>query len=136
MHHKSKIRNHLYLFYLVTSFWTFFLLGGLWSDYYQTWSIIQSLIVVDLIPAVVMVIIGPSLINLTSRQKPIFAGFVVAFYFSIPFFVYDYIYIFLYLNKPISYLIDYWYLTLFSIIPWLSFPLTGYYLQKKIRISQ
>ena len=128
---KIKLRNHLDIFYLVTSFWTFFLLGGLWSEYYQTWSFVQTLIFVDLIPAIAMILIGPSLIKRFSIEKPIFAGFFVAFYFSIPFLVYDYIYIFLYLNKSYIYLIDYWYLTFFSIIPWINFPLTGYYLNKK-----
>jgi len=132
MHQKSKIRNHLDLFYLVTSLWTFFLLGGLWSEYYQTWSIVQSLIIIDLIPATVMFLVGPSLIKRFSRQRPLYGSFFVAFYFSIPILVYDYIYIFLYLNKSYHYLVDYWYLTFFSFIPWISFPLTGYYLQRKM----
>ena len=132
MQNKLKIRKQLNLFYLVTSFWTFFMLGGLWSDYYQAWPFLQTLIIVDVMPATLMILIAPGLIKRFSMQKPLYGGFVVAFYFSIPFLVYDYIYIFLYLNKSYHYFIDYWYLTFFSIIPWINFPITGYYLQEKI----
>ncbi len=130
---KSTIRRHLDLFYLVTSFWTFFLLGGLWSDYYQEWSFMKSLIVVDLIPAIVMILVGPSLIKRISKERTVFAGIVVAIYFIVPFTIYDYIYIYLYLDKSINYLVDYWYLTIFSIIPLFSFPITGYFMHKRRR---
>ncbi len=128
---KIRLRQHLHLFYLATTFWTLFFLGGLWSDYYQTWPALLSLILIDAIPAALMIYLGPHLIRQTNVQAPVQAAWVVAFYFSVPFLVYDFIYLCLYLRHDLSYLLDYWYLTVFSVIPWLSFPIIGYLLENR-----
>jgi hypothetical protein len=119
-----SVRQHVHLLYLVTSFWAWFFLGGLWSQYYQAWPPWAQLVVVDLVPAGAMIGMGPTLIRRADPAHPMRAALVVAAYFSIPFLLYDFIYIGLYLDKPWSYLLDYWYLTAFSAVPWMTFPLT------------
>jgi hypothetical protein len=50
------------------------------------------------------------------------AGTMLAFHFSIPFLFYDFVYLRLFKGLAFSYLLDYWYLTSFSIVPWVLFP--------------
>jgi hypothetical protein len=132
-----KIKDHFTIFFITTSFWTYYFLGGLWSDYYQTWPFYKTLIIVDIIPIFFLFIIGklylkPFTRNLIGNQI-IIASLVVAFHTSIPLLVYDFIYFVLFLNKGESYLLDYWYLTFFSIIPWIIFPIMGYLIKRKVK---
>lgn len=130
-----KIKDHLAIFFIATSFWTFYFLGGLWSEYYQTWPFIKTLIIVDIIPVFFLFYLGkiflkPFTRNLEANQV-IIASLGVAFQTSVPLLVYDFIYIFLYLNKGTRYLLDYWYLTFFSIIPWILFPVMACMINKQ-----
>ncbi len=130
-----KIKDHFTIFFLATSFWTYYFLGGLWSDYYQTWPFIKTLIIVDIIPTFFLFYIGkiflkPFTRNLKGNQI-IIASLGVAFHTSVPLLIYDFIYLVLFLNKGAKYLLDYWYLTFFSIIPWIIFPIMGYAIKKK-----
>jgi hypothetical protein len=46
----------------------------------------------------------------------------IAFYFSVPFAVYDYLYCGLILGGGIGFLWEFWYLTVYYVIPWLLAP--------------
>ncbi|WP_370088305.1 hypothetical protein [Ekhidna sp.] len=118
-----KPRHHLFLFYCATSFWTFFLLGGLWSDYYQQWGFFQQLIIVDLLPTLLLIRLGKGLLlSMAKGDKINQVAWWMSVYFSVPFLIYDYIYLVLYQGKDWIYLLDYWYLTFFTFIPWIIFP--------------
>lgn len=52
-----------------------------------------------------------------SRRKPL--AFWLSFYFTVPLMLLDYAYCGLYLGHGWSFLLTYWYLTAFYVIPWL-----------------
>lgn len=123
---------HIYFFCVTTTLWTFFFLGGLWSTYYQEWTWYWQLIVIDWIPVLILIYRAPALIRSTSEFSTMRSALWLAFYFSIPFLAYDFIYLQLYKELPFSYLMDYWYLTAFSVVPWIIFPLSALGFKKEI----
>ena len=128
------VRHHLYLFYLATTFWTFFFLGGLWSDYYQTWPWWLSLAVVVVLPTAALLVLGRRLLLTHLRGVPPFAGSCwIAFYFTGPFLVYDIIYLAAYRGLGLSFVWLHWYLSAFYIIPWVVLPPIGVSLQRQSR---
>jgi len=124
-----KIKNHIKLFVIVTIAWILFLIGGL-PDYYQQYST-EFMIVFDII---ILPPIWYLVFKSVKRTKP-GRGFKVSlwwsFYISVPLFFYDLIYCGLYLDHGMSFLTTYWYLSVYYIIPWLFFPLTGFIIDKK-----
>jgi hypothetical protein len=133
---KSKFESHLSLFYTATSFWTFFFLGGLWSDYYQNMSFVSQLVFIFILPAFLLTAFGSKLIRTININASAGHSLIAALYFVIPFQTYDFIYIYIYQGKSILYLLDYWYLTFFSLIPILVFPLIAYFIRlKKVNMS-
>jgi len=115
--------KHFYVVCVVTSLWAWFFLLGLWSNYYQEWSWLSQLAFIDLLPLFVMVVLAKGLILLFKGYGLQQASLIVAFYFSVPFLFYDYVYLAAYKGLGYQYLRDYWYLTGFSVLPWLVFPI-------------
>ena len=62
------------------------------------------------------------MIKESGGKSPRQTAILLAFYFSVPFLIYDFIYLRLFKELPLFYLIDYWYLTIFSAPPWMIFP--------------
>ena len=89
--------KHFYVICIVTALWTWFFLGGLWSNYYKDWSFFYQLIVIDIIPCIIMAMFAPGFIKLLNKHKTLRASFFVAFYFSVPLIFYDY-YILVYIK--------------------------------------
>ncbi|PCJ35817.1 MAG: hypothetical protein COA99_13630 [Moraxellaceae bacterium] len=114
--------KHFYILCVVTTLWAWFFLIGLWSDYYQQWGWVSQLIFVDVLPLVLMVFLSKGLILLFKGYGLLKSSLLVAFYFSVPFLLYDYIYLVLYQGNGAEYLFRYWYLTGFSLLPWFVFP--------------
>ncbi|MFC3362771.1 hypothetical protein ACFOG5_06245 [Pedobacter fastidiosus] len=127
-------RNHLYLLYLSTTFWTWFFLAGLWTNYYQDLSFINALIFVVIFPTIVMLFIGKGLLRSITKSGYFKVALICASYFAFVLLTYDFIYLKLYLGKNFNYLTDYWYLTFFSPIPYLILLPLGYSLDKKMII--
>jgi len=114
-----KAREHLYLFYLATTCWTFFFLGGLWSDYYRTWPAWRTFLLIDALPAAALGVLSVSLIRWMTPGRPYRGALWIAFYFTVPLLVYDLIYLGLYKQLGFSFIVPYWYLSIFYVIPWL-----------------
>ena len=55
----------------------------------------------------------------------------LAFYFTVPLFFYDLIYCGCYLGHGISFIWEYWYLTVYYILPWIIIPLTGWWVDQR-----
>ena len=112
-----KLRKHMRLLIFVTLAWLLFWIAGL-PDYYQQYSI------------KFMVIFYRS----AKHSKP-GRGLKVciwwSFYISFPLFIYDLIYCGFYLGHRIGFLTKYWYITVYYILPWLIFPLTGWLVDKR-----
>ena len=125
------IRSHLYLLYLSTTLWTWFFLGGLWTNYYQDLTFIKTLIFVVIFPTIILTVVGKGLLKSISRINYLKASVVCASYLAFVLLLYDFIYLKLYLGKSFNYLVDYWYLTFFSPIPYLILLPIGYHLDKQ-----
>lgn len=124
-------RNHLYLLYLSTTFWTWFFLGGLWTNYYQDLTFINSLIFVVILPTIILTLVGKGLLKSITKINYFKAAVICASYFAIVLLTYDFIYLNLYLGKSFNYLVDYWYLTFFSPIPYLILLPIGHHLDTR-----
>ena len=101
--------------------WLGFFLAGL-PHYYQqypTWLLVVGTVL--LVPPTVW--FGWRIV---SRQKPerrMPMALALSFYFTVPFAVLDTLYCGVWLGRGHQYLLEYWYLTVFYVIPWLTFPL-------------
>lgn len=128
-----SLKNHLYILYLSTTFWTWFFLGGLWTNYYQDLSLTSAIIFGVIFPSILLLLTGKGLLKSITKINYFKAAIVSASYFTIVLSTYDFIYLKLYLGKSIYYLIDYWYLTIFSPIAFLILLPLGYNLDKKYK---
>lgn len=126
-----SIRKHLYLLYLSTSFWTWFFLGGLWTNYYQDLTPIKSIIVGFIFPAIILMTLGKGLLKSVTKSDYLRASVICASYIALVLVAYDFIYLKLHLGKSFTYLLDYWYLTFFTPIPYLVLLPIGYQLDKQ-----
>lgn len=121
------LRGHLRLLGIVSAVWLLFWLAGL-PDYYRQYST-KAMIVFDIAALPPLWYIGYRSIR-RSRNR-IASSLWLSFYFAVPLFFYDLIYCGIYLGHGLSFLWDYWYLTVYYILPWLMYPLTGWRLEKQ-----
>jgi hypothetical protein len=115
-----KIKNHLRIFAIASLVWFVFLLAGM-PDYYLQYSFITMLwfVILLLIPITwIMFLVLKQLA--VDRQIKIAVWF--ALYFTIPLFLYDYIYCGIYLGYGLEFLFTFWFLSIYYIIPWILFP--------------
>lgn len=124
-----KIRGHIKILVLVTIVWALFWLLGL-PDYYQQYTDLWMLVfdIGILIPITVFVI---WLLNRTPKKYRVSMSLWLAFYITVPVFIFDYLYCGLYLGYGLSFLIKYWYISVYYIIPWILCPLAGAYVSYK-----
>ena len=121
-------RRHLKLLVQGIVVWTAFWVAGL-PDYYQQYSTVALAI------GCVLLSVGLSLLAVLvlRRGRPELRrsrAIWISFYFTLPFFVLDTLYCGWYLDHGASYLASYWYLTVFYLTPWLTFPPTEWLLRE------
>lgn len=108
---------HVRLACLGALVWLVFWIGGL-PNYYQQYSFATMfLFSVALVPTIALIawkVIGSTRVE---RRKQL--GFWLSFYFTGPLLLLDYLYCGLYLSHGWHFLVDYWYLTAFYVLPWL-----------------
>lgn len=128
-----RLRNHLKLLIIVTLAWFLFWIAGL-PDYYQQYSV-KTMILFDLaiLPPIWIVIYFS--VRKTRPGRALYASLWWAFYISFPLFIYDILYIGIYLGDGIKFLWNYWYLTVYYILPWILFPPTGWLIEKRRSIT-
>ncbi len=113
-------RHHIRLLALATLVWAGFLAIGL-PKYYQQYSsgIMVGFDVVLLVP--ISVVLYAVLGRVASRQRMPVALWI-AFYFTVPLAAFDYVYCGIVLGHGIGFLWEFWYLTVYYVIPWLLAP--------------
>lgn len=126
---KMKLHSHIRLLIFVTIAWILFWIAGL-PDYYQQYTL-KFMIILDLaiLPPIWLIIYHS--VKKSRLGGALNASLWWAFYISCPLFIYDFIYVGIYLGKGISFLSSYWYLTVYYILPWFLFPLTGCMVEKR-----
>jgi hypothetical protein len=118
-----NLRKHLRLLVIVTAAWILFFVAGL-PDYYQQYST-KAMIVFDVVVLLPLWYIGYRIIRYS--RSPITSSLWLSFYFVVPLFLYDYLYCGMYLGYGMGFFLKFWYLTVYYILPWLIFPLTGWW---------
>ena len=124
-----KLRIHLRLLLIVTIAWIIFFIGG-YPDYYQQYTT-EFMIIFDvfIFPPIWYIIYRSA--SRTKSGRGLIISVWWSIYITIPLFIYDYIYCGLYLGFGLNFLVTYWYLTVYYIVPWIFFPITGLLIDKK-----
>jgi hypothetical protein len=122
------LRSHIRLGIIVTAVWGLFWLLG-WPDYYQQYSTRWMVIFVAILALLFWGLVIRMLRSVKNGR--IYKSIILSIYFTVPFFVYDYIYCGFYLGNGIGFLRKYWYLTIYYIIPWIMVPLTAVWMESK-----
>ena len=127
-----KFTQHLSLLAQGTGLWAAFWLLGL-PAYYQQYST-EALGVASVL---LSVLISLAAIFLLARIRPearMSRAFWLSFYYTVPFAILDSLYCGVYLGHGVVYLMQYWYLTVFYVSPWMTFMPTVWLL-KNVRAS-
>jgi len=127
------LRSHIRLGIIVTAVWGLFWLLG-WPDYYQQYSTRWMVIFVAILALLFWGLVIRMLRSVKNGR--ICKSILLSIYFTVPFFVYDYIYCGFYLGNGIGFLRKYWYLTIYYIIPWIMVPLTAVWMESKRAVDR
>lgn len=122
----NKLSTKTHLSLLIMSFltWGLFVLVGL-PDYGQSWDFNLMVILVIAI-TVAYVPIGDFILKKMFPDNRYFKNSIwLAFYLTIPLFIYDVIFIAIIGGEGLQFLPKYWYLTFFYFSFWIQFPLIG-----------
>jgi len=126
-------RSHIRLGFIVTAVWGLVWLLG-WPEYYQQYSTRWMVIFVVILAPLFWILVIRMLRSIKSGR--IYKSIILSTYFTVPFFVYDYMYCGLYLGNGMGFLHKYWYLTIYYIIPWIMVPLTAVWIEGKRAVDR
>jgi hypothetical protein len=105
---------------LATLVWAGFLVGGL-PEYYQQYSTGFMVVFVVLVLIPIAAVFRMVLRRVPPEQRMQVALWI-AFYFTVPLAVYDFVYCGLILGFGFRFLVNFWYLTVYYVIPWVLAP--------------
>ncbi|KAA3609293.1 MAG: hypothetical protein DWQ05_22640 [Calditrichaeota bacterium] len=122
-------KTHIKIFAIATLVWAVFVVAGL-PDYYlqhpATTMVFFDIFLIIPFSAIIYHVFIP-----IKPQRRMKISLWYAFYFTVPFFLYDWIFCGLYLGHGFDFLTVYWFLTVYYFIPWVLFPLIAYGLNHK-----
>ncbi len=128
---KLSIKTHLSLLIMSFLTWAFFVLVGL-PDYYQSWSYGASVLTVIGV-TILYIPLGRLLIRKMFTTNDYFKNSIwLAFYLTVPLFIYDYIFIGIVIGEGIEYIPKYWILSFFYFSFWVQFPLIGLVMERDL----
>jgi len=125
-------KKHIITYLITFLVWFIFLLFGLPSDYYLTWSFNAQVWLSIFAFLAIMPITYLVLQNLW-KQNYLKNSLWIAFYASFPLAVYDYIYVGIIMEYGHSYIFSHWYLSIFYLIVWVEMPLIGWIMENKLK---
>jgi hypothetical protein len=126
--------HHLKLFAQAVLVWAAFWVIGL-PDYFQQYS--QTLLAVgSVLLSVAISFAALFILSRASVDTRRSRAFWISLYFTVPFALFDTLYCGVYLGHGAAYLAKYWYLSVFYITPWLTFPPTAWLLRTQRNSSQ
>lgn len=115
-----KRRGHIRLFVIATTVWAGFWVAGL-PSYYQQYSA-TAMLWFEVILFLGLVGLVYNVLGRVRRERRTSMAVWIAFYFTVPLAVYDWLYCGVYLGHGLEFLWRYWYLTTYYVIPWLLLP--------------
>ena len=123
----NRLKTHLQLLAYSFITWLSFYLVGL-PDYYQQWHPLAKLTILPLVTALYFPLTRYALRKFWDDRRHLENSWLLAFYLTVPLFVYDYLLLAAYKGLGIGFVIPYWYLTFFYFSFWLQFPAGGWLL--------
>jgi len=114
-------RNHIRILVIATIVWIIFLIVGM-PDYYLQYSN-QNMIIFVTILLIPISIVITRVFKSINQEKRLKISYWYAFYFTVPLAIYDIVYCAIYLGYGINFLIVFWFLSIFYLIPWILFPI-------------
>jgi hypothetical protein len=121
-------RGHVKLLVAASVVWLGFWVAGL-PDYYQQYST-RSLILFEVLLLPPVGWAGFVALRARRRSSRMKRALAIAFYFTVPLFLYDLVYCGLHLGHGLRFVVPYWYLTVYYFVPWALFPLTALWLER------
>ncbi len=101
--------------------WLVFYLIGL-PDYYQQWPLWAKIIILPVVTLLYFPVTRYTLKKYWNDDRHIVNSCWLAFYLTLPLFIYDYLLLAVYKGLGIRFVIPYWYLTFFYFSFWVQFP--------------
>ncbi len=124
------IKKHLTTYIITFVIWFIFLLFGLPSDYYQTWTF-NAQVCLSIFAFFIILPITYIVLQKVWKQNYFKNSLWIAFYASLPLAVYDYIYVGLIKGYGHSYIFSHWYLSIFYLIVLIEIPIIGYIMERR-----
>lgn len=126
------LRSHVRIFIVMTLAWFLFWVIGL-PDYYRQYST-RFMIMFDaaVLPPLVMVVY--SMVKKARRGRAMSLSLWLAFYMTVPLFLYDLLYCGWYLGHGFGFVWEYWYLTVYYIVPWVVFPVIARWVERQRQV--
>ncbi len=125
------LKNHVLLLLMSFLTWGFFVLVGL-PDYYLSWTYDAKVLIVIAV-TIVYIPLGKLLTKKMFPDKEYFKNSIwLAFYLTIPLFIYDTIFIGIVGGEGLKFIPKYWFLTFFYFSFWVQFPLIGLVMEKNL----
>ncbi len=123
-----KLRGHIGFLLIASVVWAGFWIAGL-PFYFQQYSNLQ-MIWFDSLVLIPIAAIAYLFLRRLRPERRLAIALWVAFYFTVPLAIYDWLYCGLYLQHGVQFLWKYWYLTLYYAIPWVLLPLIAFLLNR------
>ena len=121
-----RVRGHVKILAVVTTVWAVFWVIGL-PDYYQQYSFLFML-VFDVAVLVPLWLLVYWILKRTPPKFRMSLALWLAFYITVPLWFYDYLYCGVYLGYGWSFLREFWYLSVYYLIPWIVCPAIAYWM--------
>ncbi len=121
-------RKHVSLLLQGISVWAAFWLAGL-PSYYQQYSLV-ALAVGSVLLSVAISLAAIFILRRGKDSTRLKRAFWISVYYTVPFAALDTLYCGVYLGHGASFLIKYWYLSVFYVTPWLTFIPTALLLRE------
>lgn len=118
-----KRRSHIRLFLAATCVWVTFLIGGL-PSYYQQYSTL-SMLFFDILVLVPITGVAYLVLRGEGRERRLTVSVWIAFYFTVPLAIYDWLYCGVFLGHGMQFLSRFWYLSVYYAIPWVLMPIVA-----------
>ena len=122
-------RGHIRIFLTATVVWAGFLVLGL-PSYYQQYSN-RVMIWFDLILLIPITAFVYFALKRRRANRRMTLALWLAFYFTVPLAIYDWLYCGLYLGHGMQFIVSFWYLSIYYVIPWILFPLVALVLNQR-----
>ncbi|MEL7061926.1 MAG: hypothetical protein AAGN46_18005, partial [Acidobacteriota bacterium] len=127
---EMSAKRHLELLaYSFVTWLTFYIIGL--PEYYQQWYFWAKVMVVVLVTVMYVPITRATLDRYWSDGKHLKNACWLAFYLTLPLFVYDYLLLAWYKGLGIQFVKPYWYLTFFYFSFWIQFPAVGWWMERR-----